>query len=113
MVDINRMEKRDTFLKACWLEMEPVLKHGIVAAFIALTSSGLILLFDKILPIAYAADLHKIDHFLVLSLFWLFSGHTLLLLLIRLFRHLRMEIKGDKSQSGQSIVQAPPQLAQS
>jgi hypothetical protein len=82
-----------SYFKKLWHDVEPIFRHGLVSASVAVIAAGLLKLCDLLLPPDVATELHFIDHILVITLFCLFSGHTLLILLIRLGAHLRAEIK--------------------
>ncbi|HKQ07717.1 MAG TPA: hypothetical protein VJ464_21505 [Blastocatellia bacterium] len=100
------------FLREVWREVEPIFKHGFVAASIALIAAGLLKLFERVLPSDYADDLHHIDHILVVVLFWLFGGYTLGFLAIRLGHHLYKEFRGtidNQKESKPSVVHLTPQ----
>jgi hypothetical protein len=85
------------FIRNLWHEVGPIFSHGLVAASIACIAAGLLKLFEWVFPPDYAKELHEIDHVLVRALFWLFTGYTLALLLIRLTIHIYTELKGPRA----------------
>jgi hypothetical protein len=84
------------YLKRLWHEVEPVFNHTLVAASIAVLVALLIKFFGAVLPTKIADELHKIDQFLIVSIFWFLAVYTLILLGIRLIKHLIVEIRGKK-----------------
>jgi hypothetical protein len=85
------------FLKTLRREAEPILRHFVSAALIGLFALALRLL-QKIAPSDYLDELKRIDHILVIVLFWLFAGSTVMLLLIRLSKNIYSASKGTEMQ---------------
>ena len=81
------------YIKDIWREVGPFVRHGLAVGCIILIAAGVIWLLKFFLPDEVSKDLQDIDRFLVKSLFWVFGGCTLLVIINRLTNYLVRDIK--------------------
>jgi hypothetical protein len=90
------------FVKGLWHEVGPFVRHGLAVGCLILIAAGVIWLLKFFFSDEVSKDLQDIDHFLVKSLFWVFGGCTLLVIINRLAHYLIMDIRQtwSKPQAG-------------
>jgi hypothetical protein len=89
-------------------ELDPIVRHGVVIIFLSLVSAGFAFVAEIIksfLPMMKTAmeNFERIDAITALTLVVIFGFYTVLIVLVRLFRSLRDELKAHVRVSKSSI----------
>jgi len=80
-------------VQSVWTESEPIFVHGGVGAVLLLVSYGLAVLGSRLFP-KWHHEIEAVEKFILFALLYLFGGFTVLIVAVRLFRHLWHEVKG-------------------